>query len=145
MCWGVPMSVTFQILPQRGLVYVRYDGFVRLEDTFAVFGKYMSHRDFRPGQKQLVDLSGITGFERDYARLFALQSRKADAFLSGDAQTLIVYYAPGEEAQRMCQLISRSWEPIASVVALVQQHEDEALALLGQAETSITELLAVTA
>lgn len=139
------MSVSFQILASRGLVYVRYSGFARLDDTFVAFGQYMRHPDFRPGQKQLVDLSGVTGFERDYARLFAMQSIKADAFLNGDAQTLIVYYAPGEEAQRLCQLVARSWEPVASVVALVQQHEDEALALLGQAETSIAELLAVTA
>ena len=139
------MPVSFRILPSRGLVYVRYEGYAVLEDTFGVFAEYMGHPDFRPGQKQLVDLSAIDGFERNFAKLFEMQSMKADAFLSDESQTLIVYYAPGEEAQRMCQLIARSWEHVPSVVALVQQNETEALALLGQAESSIAELLEVTA
>ncbi|MCB1341926.1 MAG: hypothetical protein KDK24_12865 [Pseudooceanicola sp.] len=139
------MPVSFRILASRGLVYVRYEGFAQLDDGFALFAQYMRHPDFRPGQKQLVDLADVTGFERDYAKLFKMQAMKAGAFLTGDTQTLLVYHAPSEEAQRMCQLIARSWEQVPSVIARVLQHEDEALALLGQSETSIAELLEVTA
>lgn len=135
------MSVTFHILANRGLVYVRYDGFARVEDSLRAFGAYAQHPDCRPGQKQLVDLSGVTGFERNYAELFKLQALKADVFNDGAAQTLIVYYAPDREVFGMARLIERSWEPFPSVVSLVQQSEADALALLGQRETSFAELL----
>ncbi|MFD2856475.1 hypothetical protein ACFSZS_19270 [Seohaeicola zhoushanensis] len=105
----------------------------------------MHHPDFRPGQKQLVDLSRVTGFERDYTKLFSLQALKAEAFVTGAGQTLVVYYAPSEAAQRMCQLVTRSWADLPSVIALVQQEEAEVLALLGQRESSIAELLEVAA
>lgn len=135
------MSVTFQILPRRGLVYVRYEGFARLADSFAAFGQYAAHPDRRPGQKQLVDLAGLTGLEKDYAKLFELQAKKAEVFLAGEAQTLLVYHAPNELSYGMARMILRSWEPIRSVIPLIQQTEAGALELLGQPETSFAEML----
>ncbi len=135
------MSVTFHILKSRGLVYVRYTGFARVEESLRAFGAYAQHPDCRPGQKQLVDLSGVTGFERNYAELFKLQALKAEVFNDGATQTLIAYYAPDPTVYAMARLIERSWEPFPSVVSLVQQDEADALALLGQPEKSFAELL----
>ena len=135
------MSVSFKILPERGLVYVRYDGHAAVADTLRVFAEYARHPDCRPGQKQLVDLSGIASFETDFAKLLELQARKADVFMAEGVQTLIVYHAPTPETRRMARLIERSWEPFSSVVALVQEDEANALALLGQRETRFSDLL----
>ena len=135
------MPVTFHIFKDRGLVYVKYEGFARVEETMCAFGEYAQHPDCRPGQKQLVDLSGVEGFERNYAELMKLQARKADVFNDGAAQTLIVYYAPNPEVYEMALLVERSWEPFPAVVSLVQQNEADALALLGQPESSFAELL----
>lgn len=135
------MPVSFKILPERGLVYVRYTGFAGLDESFEVVGQYARHPDFRPGQKQLVDLSGVTGVEQDYLKFFALQARKADIFLGGAAQTLLVYYAPTPISMNLAEAVIRSWEPSGAVIPLIQEDEAEALQLLGQPERSFAELL----
>ena len=136
------MSVAFHIFPERGLVFVRYTGFARLSDTLAAFGRYAAHPDSRPGQKQLVDLSGITGYELDFTKLMEIQARKADVFAAEGAETLMVYVAPSKETQELAQLVLRSWEPFDSVVALIQEDEAQALELLGQPERSLDALWA---
>lgn len=135
------MSLTFQILPSRGLVFVKYQGFLKVADTFAAFGEYMQHPDCRPGQKQLVDLADITGFEKDFANLFALQAKKVEVFARGGIETLIVYHAPTRASRDMSRIILRSWEPFDGVIPLIQDTEAGALALLGQPEQSFDELL----
>ena len=60
------MPASFRILPERGLVYVQYSGFIRLADTQRLIQAYLAHPDRHPGQKQLVDLAAVTGFEQDF-------------------------------------------------------------------------------
>ena len=133
------MAVSYKIYPDLGLVHVRYEGYVVLSETFGAVRDYMQDPDFRPGQKQLVDLSRVTDFERDYATLLALQAFKADAFLQGP-QSLIVYLAPTPVTRAMSRLIVRSWEDQGAVVPLIQNTEADALALLGLREQSLDEL-----
>ncbi|MCB1389647.1 MAG: hypothetical protein KDK12_10990 [Rhodobacteraceae bacterium] len=136
------MPASFTILPERGLVYVRYDGYVSLDDTAGAVADYMRHPLCRPGQMQLVDLSNITGFENDIVRLMNLQAQKADMFRPADGvQTLLVYYAPHDEGFEMAKLILRSWQGVTSVMATIQRHESDALDILGQPERRMEELL----
>ena len=136
------MAISFRIFPAKGLVYVRYSGFATLDEGFAAFGQYAHHPDFRPGQKQLVDLAEITGMEKDYVKLFALQAKKAEIFMgSGGAQTLIVYHAPTPLSYALAQQVLKSWEPTTAVIPLVQEDEAGALEILGQPERSFHELL----
>lgn len=130
------MSVSFRIFPDRGLVFVRYQGFAKLEDTLAAFAEYACHPDCAPGQKQLVDLSGITGFDRDFPKLMEVQARKADVFAANGVETLMVYYAPTKLTKEIARLVLRSWEPFDSIVALIQEDEAQALELLGLSERS---------
>ena len=132
-------------MPHRGLVYVRYEGYVSIDDTVSLLAEYMPHPDRVAGQMQLVDLSAVTGFEKDFARLMGLQAQKADAFRPGDGvQTLLVYYAPHDEGFEMAKLILRSWQGVASVMATVQRNAAHALDILGQPERDMDELLAGT-
>jgi len=136
------LPASFRILPERGLVYVRYDGFVTLDDSFRVIAQYMDAPLRRSGQKQLIDLSAITGFEFDFVKLMGLQARKADIFRPADGvQTLLVYFAPHDESFAMAKLILRSWRGVPSVMATIQRHESEALDILGQPERRMEELL----
>jgi len=136
------VPATFRILPERGLVYVQYTGFVRIDETRQLIATYLKHPDRHPGQKQLVDLSGVTGFEQDFVRLMALQAAKA-AIFSPDArtQTLMVYFAPTEVSYAMARLILRSWNGVTHVIATAQRHEAEALDILGQPERRLEDLL----
>lgn len=135
------MPVDVRIFRQRGLVYVRYSGFARLDDTIEALGAYAAHPDFRPGQKQLVDMGSVTGMERDYVKFMQMQARKADIFLAGEQQTLLVCYAPTRVAAEMAELMVRSWEPSGAVIPLIQADEAQALHILGQPERSFEELL----
>lgn len=136
------MPASFTILPDRGLVYVRYHGHVTLDDTAAAVEAYMRHPLCRAGQMQLVDLSEVSGYRFDYVRLLELQAQKADMFRPADGiQTLLVYYAPHDEGYEMAKLILRSWQGVTSVMATIQRHESEALDILGQPERRMVELL----
>ena len=133
------MPLSYRIHPAHGLVYVRYEGFASLDDTFGTFTEYMADPEFRPGQKQLVDLSRVTGFERDYCKLLALQAKKVEAFLRGP-ETIICYYAPHRETREMVNLVMRSWAELDAIVAVVQDTEAGALEVLGLAERSFDAL-----
>ncbi|MEL7092356.1 MAG: hypothetical protein AAFN94_11535 [Pseudomonadota bacterium] len=138
------MPLDFRIFPERGLVVVRYEGMARVADTMRVFGEYAAHPDFSPGQKQLVDLTALTDYERDFAAVMELQAAKADHLAGPGAQSLIVYLAPGPVAREMSALITRSWEDVDAVIACILESEAEALEVLGQKERSLAELYAAT-
>ncbi|MEO0391323.1 MAG: hypothetical protein AAF218_10345 [Pseudomonadota bacterium] len=135
------MPVTFHVLPHRGLLVVQASGHILLNDMVNATARYEAHPGFDPGQKQLVDLSAVTGFEADYPRFLAMQARKAARFDARQAQTLVVYVAPSPPAQRMATLFARTWDSVDAVVALVQHEPARALALLGQPETTLAALL----
>lgn len=136
------MPASFTILPERGLVYVRYDGHVTLDETIGAVAAYMRHPLRRAGQMQLVDLSNVTGYTFDMVRLMAVQAQKADMFRPADGvQTLLVYYAPHDEGFDMAKLILRSWQGVTSVMATIQRHESDALDIVGQPERRLEDLL----
>ena len=137
------MTVSFNILRPPGLVYVRYEGDIRIAEICASIEDYVIHPECRPGQKQLIDLSRVTGFdfETDPLKLIELQARKADVCLADGAQVLVVYYAPGLELRKLANLLLRTWEPFPGVVAVIQENEADALSILGLREASFAELL----
>lgn len=135
------MSVSFRILKNHGLVYVRYEGHACLADTTRVVADYVGHTDYRRGQKQLVDLSALTGWDGDYLELMKVQALKAEAFFGGENATLLLYFAPSALSFRLAKLALNSWDGLDSVVARVQQSELGCLTLLGLAERSFAQLL----
>ncbi len=135
------MSIYFRIFPNHGLVYVRFEGVTRMDDGMESFKSYREHPDFRPGQKQLLDLSAITGMDKDYVKLFALQAEIAEVMVTEPAQTLIVYYAPTPISYDNAKLISRSWDSVCSVVTSVQRSEADCLNILGLSEPNFAALL----
>ena len=134
------MPVTYKIYKDLGLVHVRYSGFGVIDESFAAIARYLADPAFRPGQKQLVDLSDLTGYEKNYAKLFELQAHKADAFMPGP-ETLLVYYTPTGPSKEVGRLIMRSWEDVgASVVPIILEDETEVLSVLGLGVASLEEL-----
>ncbi len=137
------MSVSFRIFPRRGLVYVRCEGVVRVPETMAALEDYFRHPEFRPGQRQLVDLAPVTGIDVDFVDLMKLQARKAEAFYGGRSDTLVVYHVPTSLPLEMVRMVNQSWEGIDGVVVALMQTEEDALAALGQPEGSFAELMEV--
>ena len=135
------MAIEFRILPDRGLVYVRYEGHISFDETGRAFGAYMQHPDMRLGQKQLVDLARVTDWDRDFTQLLKLQAGKADAFLGAGHEVHFVYYAPSEHTQQMARMVLRSWDDVPGVIPLLAETEADALQVLGQPEQTIDAML----
>lgn len=134
------MSLTYRIFPDRGLVYVRYGARVDFAESGAMFAAYTRDPDFRPGQKHLVDFSAVTEIDTDYTRLLAVQAAKADTFVFPAGETLMVYYAPNPETDRVARWALRTWDGVAGVVCRVLNDEAAALGFLGQPEDSFAAL-----
>ena len=133
------MPISFSILSDRDLALVVYEGHITVEERAEVVANVVRHRNFRPDQMHLVDLSGVTGWEP------ALE----DAVMPGEVrrdwmrqarETLCVYYAPSAAGQALAEILARAWEGIPGVVPIVLDDEAEALAILGQTELSVSEL-----
>jgi len=139
------MPVDFNILPERGLVVVRYSGYASVNDTLTASEAYVSHPDYASGQKQLVDMTEVTGFEKDHIQFMEMQARKAERLARSGSQSLVVYIAPTAVSKGLSAMFVRSWADVDAVVQLVQHSEAEALALLGQQEETIDSLLATLA
>lgn len=135
------MSISFRILPSRGLVYVRYEGHISFDDTARAFGAYMQHPDMRVGQKQLIDLSAVIDWDRNFAELLKLQAGKADAFLGAGHEVHFVYYAPTAHTLPMARMVLRSWEDVPGVIPLIAETEADALEVLGQPEKTFDAML----
>lgn len=135
------MSISFHILPRDGLIYVRYSGHMRIAESREAFLNAVKDPGFRPGMKQLVDLSGVTGWERDFAGLMALQARKAEAFHTPDQPSMVVAIAPTALTREIANIVCRTWDGIDGIHYLVAENEAEAIAILGLREASIADLL----
>lgn len=136
------MPVTFQIMPDRGLVYIKYSGTADVSDSIKAFGEYAQHPDCKPGQKQLVDLSRVTDMEPDFVKLMEHQAQKADLFMGSQSQTLIVYFVTNKVTLNMAQMISNSWEPFPWVVPVIMDNEADVMDFLGLPERRFEEILA---
>lgn len=136
------MPLSFQIVPEIGMVYVRYWGSIRVEETDRSFQEYLAHPDYKPGQKQFVDLSRMTDYHGDYLKIMKLQSRKADAF-SGLAasRTIVVYLAPTAISHKVARIVQKSWDGVDRIHPLIALDEDQALALLGFEGQNLADLL----
>ncbi|MDO6592159.1 hypothetical protein DS901_00025 [Loktanella sp. D2R18] len=139
------MPVEFNILPKRGLVVVRYSGYATVNDTLAATEAYVSHPEYVAGQKQLVNMTEVTGFEKNYVQFMGMQAQKTERLVRSDLQSLVAYIAPTDTSRALSAMFVRSWIDIGSVVPLVQDSESEALALLGQPEETLDALLATLA
>ncbi|MEL6618982.1 MAG: hypothetical protein AAFP16_08910 [Pseudomonadota bacterium] len=138
------MPLSFRIFPDRGLVLARYSGFALIEETMSATAGYVSHPDYAVGQKQLIDMTGITGYEKDYVRFMNMQAGKAERLSNAGVQTMVAYVAPTPVSQEIAGLFLRSWDDVNAVIPTVQHSEAQALAILGQPERSLAELFAAS-
>lgn len=109
-----------------------------------MFLDYTRNPDSHPGQKQLIDLSRVTNWERDFIKLMRMQAEKAEVFLGDRSDFMMILYAPTPRTQEVGRHFVASWEGVPGMVVSLQHDEAGALAILGQPETRIADLLADT-
>ncbi|MEQ9694027.1 hypothetical protein [Shimia sp. SDUM112013] len=134
------MSVRFKILPETNLVYVLCSGEVTIDETLDSFSAYAMHKEFKPGQNQMIDLSQVTGYERDFPRIMALQAEQADVFLSTGKRPHLIFVAPTPLTQSMAMTALRSWQQLEGALPVVVQTIPEALDILGLDATIVAQL-----
>ena len=136
------MGTRFEILPDKGVVYFKHDGYVSADESRRFLRAYREHPLYRAGQNVLVDFAEVADYERDWARVIALQAEVADNIYPIPQELFLVLYAPNRLTQALAQVIANSWDDVPNVVTRIAAREDEALAILGLAETRFSDLLA---
>jgi hypothetical protein len=137
--------VEYQILDEFALVYVQYSGIATVADGTECFGRYLGDPGRRPGQRQFVDLSAISGFENDFGALFRLQATKASALMRDENPAMMVYLAPTVISLKMAHQILRSWEGLDGAVIRLAEDWDGAMDILGLPRSALDHLLTRTA
>ncbi|WP_298494339.1 hypothetical protein [uncultured Maritimibacter sp.] len=135
------MPGSYRILPRQGIVYVEYHGNASIDDARALLDHYVADPDRRPGQRQLIDLSRVTSWERDFVGLMKYQAESIARIFAPQGTMMMVLYASTPPGVELAQTFVRAWSDIQGVVVTLQTTESEALSVLGQPETRIIDLL----
>lgn len=136
------MPVNFHIFPDRNLVLARFTGHILLAECLSSAKAYSENPAASPQQNQLIDLSGVTSYERDLVQIMSLMARLPDHLLRPGFEPLIVYVAPHRAAQEIAGTVLKSMQGITGVVVRIFEEESQALEVLGQPERSLDALLA---
>lgn len=132
------MGVSFTILEDLDLVYVRYEGKPSIRELAECFAEYMAHPKCRPGQKQFVDLAEVAEPFPDYTGMMKFMARMADQFRPDGPQTLLACYAPTPVARKLALIGLRSWGGIDHVIYRVFDEMSAAMNFLGIPEHSVS-------
>lgn len=131
------MPVSFRIYPQHNLAHAMFEGEVTLSEAIDGFQAYTRHPDFQAAQSQIVDLTRVTGYERDFTRIMELQALQAEYFLGGNSKPFLIFVAPDELTQSMAMAALRSWSSVDGIVPLIVSELAGALDVLGLGANSL--------
>lgn len=134
------MPLTYTILPDLGVVYVKYWGVLNIAETVETFTRFTQDPDFRPDLRHLVDLAEVVEYERSFTELMKLQALKASALEPGPSPAYLIYYAPTRLSLTLAHQILKSWDGLDHLVARVVQSQDEALMLAGLTQRRFADL-----
>ncbi|MCB1339257.1 MAG: hypothetical protein KDK10_17990 [Maritimibacter sp.] len=135
------MPVSFRILAEHGLVYVRFSGAVRIADAAENFATFLADPDYRKGLKQLIDFTHVTEWDQDFNTLMKFNARQTDIYDDTRNALMMVCLAPDAFTQSLANFARRGWESSSRVVTCTAETEEEALALLGIDAPSLSILL----
>ena len=102
------MSISFQILHDRGVVLARFTGRVMMQDCLSAAAAYARHSEARPTQPLLIDLSEITGYETDYVQILQAMARLPDYLWHKGAERLVVCLAPHALSRQISAAVARA-------------------------------------
>lgn len=125
------MAIDIRVFPEKGLVYVRYSGVARLDETMQAFSGFMADPRARHIHRHLVDMQDMRAAAFDFPALMRIQAKKAEHFLHGDTDTLIAYFAPSRDALKLANMAQRSWDGVSGLVSRTFDDEAATMAFLG--------------
>ncbi|MCB1467503.1 MAG: hypothetical protein KDK08_10275 [Rhizobiaceae bacterium] len=125
------MPVTFRFLPEHFLIYFRIEGWIEIQEAVRAATELRAAPAYRKGMRQLVDLSALTGWERNFTAIMKEHANQVDVLDDPQRPSLIVLLAPHEEASSLAQAIRTPWERSQRAVMVTVDSEVEALTVLG--------------
>lgn len=131
----MPLVVT--ILPDLALIRAVYTGVAGLAETIEATATCAAHPDFRTSFRHLVDLRGVTDFERDKVGYFVMQARVIEHFPvmgEGLEPLLMVLIAPPGPPRQMAEQIRRSWDGLGAAIVRIVEDAEAARSILGLPE-----------
>jgi len=134
------MPVTFSIRKSLGVFCAQFYGFVLIEDCLSSLQALAAHPDFRPNLNQLIDLSEVTDYERNFVRILEFFARMPESGFAPGQEFLVVYYAPAQAGQELARIAIRSWEGVPGPVLRMVGDPDQALAILGLSHVALQDL-----
>lgn len=134
------MSISFQIIRDRGVVLARLSGQVRIEECVDAAAAYARHPETRPTQPVLIDLTAVTGYETDYVKILKAMARLPDYLWHRGTERLLVCLAPHALSRQISAAAARAILEIPEGIARIAQTEADALEILGLPERRLCDL-----
>lgn len=111
-----------------------------MHETAMMMARYFADPEFRPAQKQLVDLSRATALDNRFVEMMALHARTAE-IITPTAETLLAYFAPTPLASRLARTGFNAWTQVPGVVARIVADERAVADFLGLPFDALSNLL----
>lgn len=134
------MSISFQIIRDRGVVLARLSGQVRIEECVDAAAAYARHPETRPTQPVLIDLTAVTGYETDYVKILQAMARLPEYLWHRGTERLLVCLAPHALSRQISAAAARAILEIPEGIARIAQTEADALEILGLPERRLCDL-----
>lgn len=136
------MSVSFQVFSDMNLIHLRFEDQLTVDDTRAALARLQEHPDFHPWLNRVLDLRGVTSWERDYSRFMALEAENSARFTDQATPPILLCIADSPLSREIANFLRRSWENLEGLIFRMTSSEAEALSILGLQANKISGLTA---
>lgn len=125
------------------LIHLRFEDQLTVDDTRAALARLQEHPDFHPWLNRVLDLRGVTSWERDYSRFMALEAENSARFTDQATPPILLCIADSPLSREIANFLRRSWENLDGLIFRMTSSEAEALSILGLQANKISGLTAL--
>lgn len=135
------MPVTFKILQDPLLVYIRYSGHLVTSDIRDAVTQFAQGGAAYHGQPHLFDLSRVTSSDINYPEFFAFMGQLADVYPMSKGENLFVFYAPDGPPAALSQILRKPFEQTPTMLVRAASTREQAFDILGNEREDLREQL----
>ncbi|MBE9635735.1 hypothetical protein [Salipiger mangrovisoli] len=139
------MSGEFRIFAERGLVYLNFSGETHIDECLETLTQLAKAPEWRPQYGLLVDNSRVTTYHGDFPDMQRFGEKLEGIWAFAECTIRVAYYSPSDLSFGVARMAQQVLAKRLPLDIHVFRDEAGALALLGQAETQLSELFATTA
>jgi len=138
----VPMGFEVNVSKELKLVYTKYFGFVKRQETEQALFATLEHPEYLPGMSELTDLSMVEGTELSSETIGDHTSQVAAYYEMQAKFTAHYVFAPTDLGFELAQAHRKlAQQSIDNLTLNIFRNEAETLKTMGRSEATIAELL----